>query len=151
MTATTIIFNVLSTIIIYIYEIKNQKEFCQIIKSLNEIDEGFKKLGVHMSYRKNKNIISFLVFLLYICVGTVSLLDFVAYKEAVLKINRLFLTLLYIIPLIIQCSMTWVICIYLRLLKQRFKIINEVVLEKVKLAYILRKEYIVYDHVPINT
>lgn len=112
------------TMVVWISSLVNQKKYILALNKIGEIDKSFKTLGIWMYYEKVRRIsIAMIIIALvyvFISLGTEATLYF-----ETLYVKNFLKHTLYNVPLAIYSILTIQVYIYLRLLKDRYVILNQ--------------------------
>lgn len=112
------------TIVIWLSSVLNQKKYILALNKVNEIDRSFRVLGIWMYYEKIRKISIGLIVISFIYVTLCLCTESKLYFANVSALNLLRHTL-YNVPLINYSVLTIQVYIYLKLIRDRFTILNQ--------------------------
>lgn len=117
------------TMVIWISSLVNQKMYIQALDKVREIDKAFRTLGIWMYYETIRKV-SIISIIILIISSTLSVLSeaklyFDRNKNEQSRILQVFNHLLYNLPLIIYSILTVKVYVYLKLLKDRYQVLNQ--------------------------
>lgn len=110
--------------VVWITSLMNQKKYIAVLDKMNEIDKSFRCLGVWTYYKTIKKT-SIKVIIGKCAVMTVYFLLEMYYKKWRLTPKHLIMPIMHSIPLLVYAVLSLQVFIYLKMIKERFVILNQ--------------------------